>query len=432
MEGMFATALAIGQRAYELGRRVGGQAEAAAAGAYGKVLLATGSGHDTTHALMVESLDAIDERESLWLAVQLIQSAALFLYFEEWDRMRAPLERLITAARAANAPGALPYALGHLSELDFRTGRWPQALAEASEAVALATELGHKFSLIYALACLSWVEAARGSTEACRAHLTQLAAVLPHAKSIVGLYTARIGGLLDLGVGRNEDAINKLSRVFEMFPRAGLIAPWLVQEGPDLIEAYVHTGRRGEAEAALRIFQQQADVTVGTWAPAAAARCRGLLEDDFEPAFAQAFALHDAAGMPFERARTELCYGERLRRAKRRAEARGQLHRALQTFEELGADPWAERARNELRASGETLRRDRVASDELTLQELQVALRVAEGATNREAAAALFLSPKTVEAHLSRIYGKLGVRSRTELAHHLAGERTPAVATASH
>jgi DNA-binding NarL/FixJ family response regulator len=144
-------------------------------------------------------------------------------------------------------------------------------------------------------------------------------------------------------------------------------------------------------------------------------------------------ALHARTEMPFERARTELCYGERLRRARRRAEARDQLHAALETFQRLGAEPWADRARNELRATGETVRRDPSASDELTLQELQVALKVAEGATNREAAAAMFLSPKTIEAHLSRIYSKLGVRSRTELAHRFAQESsaTPAVTPTS-
>jgi DNA-binding NarL/FixJ family response regulator len=141
--------------------------------------------------------------------------------------------------------------------------------------------------------------------------------------------------------------------------------------------------------------------------------------------------LHARTDMPFERARTELCFGERLRRARRRAEARGQLHAALQTFERLGAEPWADRARNELRATGETVHRDRSASDELTLQELQVALKVSEGATNREAAAALFLSPKTIEAHLSRIYSKLAIRSRTELAHRFAQDssKTPAGST---
>ena len=204
--------------------------------------------------------------------------------------------------------------------------------------------------------------------------------------------------------------------------------PFLFQEAPDLIEAYVHAGRRTDAERALATFQSQVEGTPGTWSMAAAGRCRGLLEDDFEPAFATAFGLHEQTTMPFERARTQLCYGERLRRAKRRSEARGQLHSALDTFEQLGAESWANRARNELRATGESVRRERPAIEALTLQELQVALKVAEGATNKEVAAALFLSPKTVEAHLSRVYGKLGVRSRTELAHHFATEGRPALA----
>jgi len=144
-------------------------------------------------------------------------------------------------------------------------------------------------------------------------------------------------------------------------------------------------------------------------------------DDEFEREFVDAIALHDRSPAPFEKARTELCLGERLRRARRRSEARLHLRSALERFERLGAEPWAERARNELRASGETLRgREAGGADELTPQELQVAMLVAEGATNREAGAALFLSPKTIEAHLGRIYRKLDVRSRTELAARLA------------
>ncbi len=421
-------AVRVAERAYEVGLRAGGQPEAAAAGAYGKALLAFRRGRDDAHALLVQSLEAIDARESLQLAVQLINSAASFLFYEEFDRMRGPLERLIAAARAASAPGALPYALGHLSELDFRTGRWREGWAEASEAVALATELDHRFSLIYALACVSWIEAARGLEAECRAHLAQLTTVSEHARTIVGGYSARIRGLLDLGYGRNEAAIRSLEPLFELLRSANAAVPFLFQEAPDLIEAYVHTGRRAEAERALIAFQGQAEGTPGSWSLAAAARCRGLLEDDFELAFARAFDLHEQTTMPFERARTQLCYGERLRRAKRRSEARVQLHAALDTFEQLGAESWANRARNELRATGESVRRDRPAIDALTLQELQVALKVAEGATNKEVGAALFLSPKTVEAHLSRVYGKLGVRSRTELAHHFATEGRPALA----
>jgi DNA-binding CsgD family transcriptional regulator len=124
-------------------------------------------------------------------------------------------------------------------------------------------------------------------------------------------------------------------------------------------------------------------------------------------------------------ARTELCFGERLRRNRDRIQARAALRRALTIFDGLGAEPWSERARSELAASGERLqRRSPVAA--LTSQERQVAAIVGSGATNREAAAALFVSSKTIEFHLGNVYRKLGVRSRTELANVLAGTRDPA------
>ena len=127
-------------------------------------------------------------------------------------------------------------------------------------------------------------------------------------------------------------------------------------------------------------------------------------------------------GVPYEEARSRLCYGERLRRAGRRVEARRQLRDALVTFERLRTDPYTERTRAELRASGETLRTREPGTplDELTPQELQVATLAAAGLTNKEAAARLFLSVKTIEAHLHRTYRKLGVRSRAELAPLLA------------
>ena len=427
LDGLLPMALRVSERAYAIGQTVGGQAEAAAAGALGKVLFVMGR-HAEARPLLVQSLEAIDPNQSLQLAVQLINSAAGFLYYEEFERIRAPLERLIAAARATSAPGALPYALGHLSELDFRTGRWVQAQAGASEAVALATELDHRFSLIYALACLAWIEAGRGLESECRGHIERMTTVSPYAKILGGGMAARVGGLLYLGLGRHEDAIKTLQPLVRVIREGELKMPALFQETPDLIEAYVHAGRPADAEAELDFFEEQADTSPGSWPRAAAARCRGLCVEDFEPSFQRALQLHDNTTMPFERARTELCYGERLRRAKHRGEAREQLHAALATFERLGAAPWANRARNELRATGETVRRDMPASDELTQQELQVALRVAEGATNKEAAMALFISPKTVEAHLSHIYGKLGLRSRTELAHRFASEGSPSLA----
>ncbi len=122
----------------------------------------------------------------------------------------------------------------------------------------------------------------------------------------------------------------------------------------------------------------------------------------------------------FATARTRLAYGERLRRSGRRIDARVQLNQALGVFERLEAVPWAERARSELRATGERVRaRGPATSEELTPQELQVAMLVAGGKTNREVGAQLFLSPKTIEWHLGHVYRKLGIRSRAELARSL-------------
>src|SRR5262249_53817176 len=204
------------------------------------------------------------------------------------------------------------------------------------------------------------------------------------------------------GLGRAEQAIDALAGLAEQVREHGLLEPAVIQWAPNLIEAYVRAGRDDDADRELGSFEQQARATERGWALATAARCRGLLDpDEFDEPFRRALDLHALAPTPFERARTELCYGERLRRARRPAEAREHLREALAAFEQLGATPWAERARHEIGATGETVqRRDPFASDELTPTELQVALIVARGATNKEAGAALFLSPKTIETHL--------------------------------
>jgi len=152
-----------------------------------------------------------------------------------------------------------------------------------------------------------------------------------------------------------------------------------------------------------------------------AARCRGMLDDDFDAAFAEALALDDRRPLPFERARTLLAFGRRLHRARRRAEARERLREALAGFERLGAGAWAGQAANELRAAG--ARRRGARNDALTPQELRVARAVRRGATNREIAAELYLAPKTIEFHLHQIYRKLGVRSRTQLVATLARDQ---------
>ena len=146
------------------------------------------------------------------------------------------------------------------------------------------------------------------------------------------------------------------------------------------------------------------------------ARSDALLETRDPPAaFSDALSLADALP-PFQRARTELLYGEWLRRERRRQEARVPLRQAVDAFRSLGGVAWAERAEAELRATGETARkRDPSTLDQLTPQELQIARLVAEGLTNREIAAQLFLSPRTIDYHLRKVFSKLGIASRTEL-----------------
>jgi DNA-binding CsgD family transcriptional regulator len=163
-----------------------------------------------------------------------------------------------------------------------------------------------------------------------------------------------------------------------------------------------------------------ATATGGAWAAAATARCRLLVDGDdrLDEHLAAALAAHARLAQPFELARTQLCAGEQLRRARRRAVARAQLTAAHATFAAMGAKQWEARAAHELRATGGA---GGTNGEVLTAREQDVCALVAGGATNREAAAALYMSPRTVEHHLRMAYRKLGVRSRTEMTGRLNG-----------
>jgi DNA-binding CsgD family transcriptional regulator len=226
-------------------------------------------------------------------------------------------------------------------------------------------------------------------------------------------------GLLELGLGRPAAAIEALEPLVELTEEHGLEEPGVVWWTADLVEAYIQADRRHDAERLLERLERQAANTGRTWALATAARCRGLLADkqDFARHFAEALRWHARKPTPFERARTDLRFGQRLRRTKQPSRARGPLRAAHEMFHRLGARPWEEVAAGELRSIGERVEPGPPGGlGQLTPRELQIALAVARGATNREAAASLFLSPKTVEYHLGKTYAKLGVRSRTELA----------------
>ena len=235
-------------------------------------------------------------------------------------------------------------------------------------------------------------------------------------------FTSWALGHLALAQGDPNGALARLEPVLDHHRREGIEEPGALPFLPDCVDAFVEAGRLSDAEEALERYEAAADRLGRTRALASARRCRGVLAGaagDLDTAIREletAVDLAAAEEMPYELARAQLALGAALRRGKRRREARETLERALAAFESLGTMLWAERAVAELRRiSGRA-----PTEGALTPAESRVAALVAEGRTNREVAAALFLSERTVEGHLSRVFGKLGVRSRTELARVLA------------
>jgi DNA-binding CsgD family transcriptional regulator len=352
-----------------------------------------------------------DPRRLMWAG-----TAAFFV--GENQAGDALFTRAVARARQEGAVGLLPKALEYLAPVELAAGRLAAAAASAGEGLRLARETGNDTSACRHLATLAHLTALRGDEEACRGHAGE--ALDRAAARGLGLPATLAGyalALLDLGLGRPAEALGRLQRLLTAGPGAGspFFAVWTV---PDLVEAAVRSGRGDDATGPLAAFEQLATAAGSPELLAQLARCRALLgpEDAAAERFEEALGLLDGQGRPFELARIELAYGEALRRARRRGEARAHLRTALETFERLGTTPWVERAGTELRATGETARkRDPSTLRQLTPQELQIIQLVGEGGTNREIGAQLFLSRRTIDYHLRNVFVKLGVSSRAEL-----------------
>ena len=336
--------------------------------------------------------------------------------------LRDDVLALEAGARAAGGYGLTPYYLLVAADAAYRLGDWDAAEREIDDAITSAEYSCQRGPLSIALIVRARLHAACGRPDAARADADAgVEAALPAGYGATLLWAQAARGFLALGLSDAEGAIEELEGLEDLVSFASLEDPVIVPWAPDLVEAYSRVGREEDARRVATTLADQARRGSVPLAGALAARCNGVLsEDEIDVSFERACDLHEAAGAPFETARTMLAWGRRLHRARRRMEARERLRDAHARFERLGAQPWAESALAELRAAGGRMRRAQREPDELTAQEVRVARAVARGATNREVAAELFLSPKTIEFHLRLIYRKLGVRSRTQLAHLVA------------
>ncbi len=418
--GRAAEMLAVSQRAHEmLDDRSSSRARFLALTALGMAEIMgrdAGAGAEAIHeavALAERSPELLDDPELLpWLA-----TAPIFL--RQTGAGRPLLERTLVIARERAALGTLPFVLNLLARDQATTDQWAVAAATYQEAIGLARESDQRTDLGFALAGMAWLHARRGNEAQARAlaaEALELSAAL--GSRLYEVWVAAALGELELGLGqaaraaeRFEDQRRLLRELHitdvDLFPAA------------ELVDVYLRLGRENDAELLSAQFMAAAEAKGQPWSIARALRCRGLLagDSDLAASFEQALEHHAQTLDEFETARTRLAYGQRLRRARERVLARAQLRAALETFERLDAEPWAENARAELAATGERLRRrDPSTIDELTPQELQIGLLLAGGRTTREAAATLFLSPKTIEYHLRHVYLKLGIHSREELA----------------
>jgi DNA-binding CsgD family transcriptional regulator len=352
--------------------------------------------------------------------------AMLLKYTDRLDEARRTFTEILADAAAHGVESPIPQFRYHLAELECWAGNWDAALkhARASNAAAQRHRWGAPLAAEGHFA-VGLVEAHLGRADPARlAALEGLRVAEEGGEVLIQIMNLAVLGFLELSLDRPAEADAYLSKAVELEHAMGVREPAFFRIVPDEVEALVALGRLDDAETLLAPFEEAGRNLDRAWAIATGARCRALLlaaRGDIAGASAaadEAVAMHDGLPLPFELGRTRLVRGTVERRAKRKREARDTLTKALEAFDGLGAALWAEKARAELARIGGRA----PSSLDLTPTEDRVAALVAAGSTNREAADALFVSIHTVEANLKRIYRKLGVRSRTELASKFGSE----------
>ncbi|MGW3497140.1 AAA family ATPase [Streptomyces sp. NPDC001020] len=365
---------------------------------------------------------ALARADGLEDAAKYLWAAAAASYLGESDLATEMVSRAGRVARVSGMTGQLPVVLEFVATAERIAGRLARSRAVSEEGLELAREAGYENTVAAHLANLAVLAALRGEEEPCERQAREaLAIAIPHRVGLRAGVAAYALAMLDLCLGRYAAAHDRFTAIAVAGPGAG--HPTVVgRTAPDRVEAAVGAGDEAGARAALVAYERWSTHAATPESHALLARCRGLVNSS-EDAFGEALRLHTN---PFEAARTALLLGERLRRAQRPGEARAHLRMAWETFEQAGAQPWARRAQGELRAAGESGQTSPVAVlDALTPQELRIAGLVADGLSSKQIAAQLFLSPRTVEYHLYKIYPKLGIGSRTELARLVVLQKAP-------
>ncbi|MFI7492337.1 AAA family ATPase [Micromonospora echinaurantiaca] len=332
-------------------------------------------------------------------------------------------ERAVELARARGELSLLSRALELRAIAEYWLGRHDAAADTSRDGLRVARETGQVNCAGVHLGMLAVLAAVRADRDTSLRRIREIGeAAAPYSRPRALAQWAL--AVLDLVANRHDAAAARLTALARPGTGRGQVLIQ-VMATPYLVEAAAGTAHRPAAAAALAVFDRWASSTASPSRRALSARCHALLAPrgsaGAEDGFRTALRLHPADAGAFERARTELLLGRELRRNRRPRDAREHLHTARETFGLLGLAAWAEQATTELRAAGESVGTpDLPAARLLTGQQLRIAQLVAEGATNREIAARMFLSTRTVDHHLRNIFHRLGIRSRTELARALS------------
>jgi len=332
---------------------------------------------------------------------------------------RRQLDGILEEADSRGEETAIPFILLHLAELETWAGQWKPANRHATRGLRSATRGELQPLLAQLLYAKGLVQAHLGNATVARRHAEQgMSLARTVGSPAILLLNQGVLGFVALSSGRPAEAVEYFRPMLEVLSMLAIREPGVVRFVPDAIEALIETGELDKASSVLKRYEAQARRVGRTSAQAAALRCRGLLtaaRGDIPAAVRleeEAVGLHRSLAQPFELGRSLLALSLVLRRARRQSAARAALLESTEIFQHLGAELWRQKVEAVL-SSRRGPERD---NDGLTPAERRVGRLVATGATNQEVANQLYVSVRAVEAHLTNIYRKLGIRSRTELA----------------